>query len=268
MWATLALASALSITPNQSGTLQLRNERATYGILGPERKENRVFVGDVYFVAFDIEGLQVREDGRVRYSMGMELTNSKGQSVYRKDPSEVETVAALGGTRLPAFANADIGTDTPPGEYTMKVTVTDPVTKKNATLERKFEAMAADRLGMARVGLSYDAQNQLPAPPFAAPGQTLLLNFAVVGFQLDDKKQPRLDADLTVLDESGKPTLPKPFSSGEINEAPEQFKKILPMQFILQLNRPGKFRLALKATDRLAKKSVEQALDLTVNEPK
>jgi hypothetical protein len=40
------------------------------------------------------------------------------------------------------------------------------------------------------------------------------------------------------------------------------------MQFVISLTRPGKFKLELKATDKISGKSAEQLLDLTVIEPK
>jgi hypothetical protein len=268
MWATLALASALGLAPNQAGTLQLKNERVTYGILGPERKDAKLLPGDIFVVAFDIDGLRVREDGRVLYSMGMELTNSQGKSQFKREPQDLEAVNALGGSRLPAFAMSEVGTETPPGEYTMKVTVTDRLAMKTQTLDRKFEVLPA-KLGVVRVHTSYNEQGTMPAPPVAVPGQTLYLNFAVVGFDLDTKQQPNLEAELNIFDESGKPTLAKPFNSGAIVDALPEFKKIMPMQFIVQLNRSGKYRLALKATDRLGKKPpVELSMDIAVVEPK
>src|SRR3954471_15485404 len=169
MWATLALASALSVTPAQAGTLQLKNDRITYGILGQERKDNKLLPGDVFVVAFDIEGLQVREDGRVLYSMGMELTSKEGKSEFKKDPQELEAVNALGGSRLPAFALSEVGTETRPGEYTLKVTVTDRAAKATQTLTRKFEVLPRT-FGFVRTALTYE--NSMPAPPLAVAGQT------------------------------------------------------------------------------------------------
>ena len=90
MWATLAIASALSLAPAQAGKLEIKNDRITYGILGQERKETKLLAGDVFIVTFDIEGLQVKDDGRVRYSMGMELLNNKtGKAEFTKEPQEL-----------------------------------------------------------------------------------------------------------------------------------------------------------------------------------
>jgi hypothetical protein len=266
MWATLALSAALGLAPAQAGQLELKNVRATYGILGPERADTQLLPGDVFIVAFDIEGLKVSDQGKVLYSMGMKLTRKgKDKPEFEKAPQDLEVVNTLGGTRLPSFAQAVIGTDTEPGEYTMDVTVKDRAANKTQALSRKFEVVA-NKLGFVRLQFSYE--NGLQAPPMAVAGQTLLLNFAVVGFGLDKtKQQPNLAVDMTILDESGKPTLEKPFS-GAATEVTEEFRKIIPMQFILHMNRSGKFKCVLKATDKHTGKTVEQPIDLTIVEPK
>jgi hypothetical protein len=271
MWATLALATALNLAPAQSGTLQLKNDRATYGPLGQERKDSRILGGDYYIVAFDIEGLKVRDDGQVKYSMSLELTNKEGKSQYRQDPQELEAYNPLGTGRVPGVVQVFVGTDQPEGEYTIKVTVKDLATEKSATLTRKFEVLPR-KFGFVQVGFSYQVPVRdvaLAAPPIGVAGQTLLLNFAVVGFELDKarKDQPNIETSLRVFDEDGKQTLAKPFS-GTANEVGPEHKKGIPMQFTLSLNRPGKFKLQLKATDKVSGKTAEQALDLTVIELK
>ncbi len=274
MLSTLAVAAVLGLAPSQSETLQLKNVRATYGPLGQERKDSKVLGGDAYFVSFDIEGLKVREDGQVKYSMSMELTNKEGKSQYKQEPQELDAYNALGGNRVPAFAHILIGTDTPEGEYTLKVTVKDQVTEKSDTLTRKFEVLSR-RFGLVQVNMTYQAPVRdvfLPAPPLGVPGQTFWVNFAVVGFELDKarKDQPNIETTMRVLDEDGKPTLAKPYSGGakEVDPQFPQFKRVIPMQFLLQLNRPGKFKIELKAADKVGGKTAEQILDLTVVEVK
>jgi hypothetical protein len=273
MWATLALTTALNLAPAQAGALDLKNVRVTYGVLGQERKEAKeVLPGDIFNVAFDIEGLQVSDDGRVLYRMGMELTKTgKKEPEFKQEPRDLEAQNTLGGSRVPAFARTTVGLDTPPGEYTLKVIITDRAKKMPQTkeLSRTFNVVPA-RLGLVQVSLfSYnDGNTSLPAPPLGVPGQAILLHFAVVGFALDkDKMQPNVVTEVSVLDESGKPVLAKPFS-GTTTEVGAQFKKILPMDFPVQLNRSGKFKLQLKVTDKLANKTAEQSLDLTVVEQK
>src|SRR5437667_7368751 len=109
MWASLALAAVLQTTPAQASSLAIKNDRITYGILGAERKDNKLLPGDVFVVSFDIDGLQLSpQDGKVQYSMGMELTDAQSKSQFKKDPQDLEAVNALGGSRLPAFALSDI----------------------------------------------------------------------------------------------------------------------------------------------------------------
>jgi hypothetical protein len=201
----------------------------------------------------------------------MDLTNKEGKSQYKQEPQDLEAFNALGGNRVPAFAHVLIGTDTPEGEYTLKVTVKDRATDKSDSLTRKFEVMPR-RFGFVQLGMSYQTPTRdvfLAAPPLAVPGQTFLVNFALVGFELDKarKDQPNIETSMRVLDEDGKPTLAKPYS-GEAKDVGPEFKRVIPMQFILQLNRTGKFKIELKATDKVGGKSAEQVLDLTVVEPK
>jgi hypothetical protein len=270
MWPTLAVSAVLFSAPAQSGGLQIKNDRATYGELGQERKDSRLLPGDVFCVAFDIEGLKTGDNGRVQYGMSLELLNKDGKSQFKQEPRDLEAYNALGGNRVPAFALTEVGTDTPAGEYTLRVTVKDSTTGKTETLTRKFEVMPTT-FGFIRTQFLHMFPNLgafPPAPPVAVPGQTYLVNFAVVGFELDKgrKDQPNIETSLRVLDEEGKPTLAKPFT-GSATEV-GQFKGVIPLQFMLTLNRPGKFKVELKATDKVSGKSAEQLLDLVVLEQK
>jgi hypothetical protein len=75
MWATLAALTGLTLIPAQT-ELKLTNARPTLGFLGATLKDGetpKLFPGDFFFVSFDIEGLQVNDEGKVEYSMSMEL---------------------------------------------------------------------------------------------------------------------------------------------------------------------------------------------------
>src|SRR5258708_3099542 len=150
MWATLALAAMLQPVPAQTGKLALINVRPTYGILGQERKSTQVVPGDFYFVSFDIHNLQIKDNGPVEYSVAIEMTDKDGKSQFDTKPQDLQALAPLGGARLPAYAKADIGLDTKPGEYTFTVTVKDRASNMSAKFERKFEVVSK-RLGI--VGL-------------------------------------------------------------------------------------------------------------------
>jgi len=270
--------SALNWTPAQAGQLELKNVRVTYGILGQERKDSTYLPGDMVVVTFDIEGLTVAADGTVKYSTGMVLTDKLDKKLFEKDPQELLTANTLGGSRVPAFALTRIGTDQAAGQYTMTVTVSDVAAKDKPTVKlvHKFDIKPL-QFGIVRPSFKYLDMREgggggepLDAPPLAVPGQSLLLDFAVVGFELKgDMQQPDLSVKMEILDETGQPVLKKPFTGVSKNLDPTLKKfKVNPMQFPMQINRSGKFKIVLTATDNNtpAKKTVTQTLDLKVVE--
>jgi hypothetical protein len=280
MWTMLALMSALNATPAQTGQLELKNVRYTYGILGQERKETSYLPGDVAVIAFEIEGLKVAPDGQVQYSMSTELTGkerdpgtNKPKTLFKKDPQNLVAVNTLGGSRLPSIAYTQIGQGTEPGEYTMTVVVTDVAAKTSVKMERKFEVKRM-QFGIVRPGFTYLDMNERGgggtqiAPPVAVPGQNLQLNFALVGFALDkEKQQPKLSVKMEILDENGKPVLDKPFL-GVVQNLEEEYKKlgVCLFNFPMHINRSGKFKISLSAKDEHTGKTATQTLDLKVLE--
>jgi hypothetical protein len=270
MWASLALAAAVTLTPAQAGPLKLANVRVTNGFLGPTRENNKLLPGDLFYVSFDIEGLKVSDAGKAEYSMGMELTDSAGAIKFKEDPSKREFVPRLGGNRLAMFANSSIGNDTPPGVYTLRVTIADALAGgKPEVLEQKFEVLPKG-FGLIRPQLAYPAQGFVPAPPVAVAGQTLMFTCAAVGFQrakAENVQQPNLGVEVKVYDESGKPTLPQPYTD-LIKDVPETYA-FAPISVPLPLNRPGKFTVEVLVTDNVAKKGPAKfTFPLTVLEMK
>lgn len=272
MWTSAVCIAALMLAPEQGGDLELTNIRSTYGILGTNRPETKFLPGDQFFVAFDIENVRIDDNGKVLYSMAMEVVDGKEKVQFKQDPKDLTGDASLGGNRIAAFANVNIGLDQPPGAYTLRVTVTDRATKKTAKFERKFDVMERS-FGVVRFTLSADVQGQLPAPHIAAAGQTLLVNFWVVGLERGgSKKQPDLSVEMQVYDDKDQPTLTKPFI-GDIKELPKDLEMpkdmvIVPMDVPLALNRPGKFTVRIKATDRVSKKTAELSFPMMVLESK
>src|SRR5262245_42235012 len=142
---SLTLIAALAMTPGQGGGLNLINPRVTYGELGSPRPDNKLLPGDIFFLSFDIEGIKVNDEGRVKYGMAMEVTDSAGKSIFAQKPVERDDFLPLGGTKLPARAFVSIGVDQAPGKYTCKVTVTDMAEKGKEvtkTLTQEFEVTA------------------------------------------------------------------------------------------------------------------------------
>ena len=57
-------------------------------------------------------------------------------------------------------------------------------------------------------------------------------------------------------------------STIEVNEDVPETSGLVPRQFLLALNRPGKFTIELQATDRISKKTAKVSLPLTSAEQK
>ena len=267
MRTAVLLIALAGVAFGQAGKLSLSNPRAGYGLLGPTRADMKYLPGDSVYVLFDIEGVAVDSTGKAQYSIGMEVADAKGKVLFKQEPRNLEAVNALGGNRLPAHAHLDIGMDQPPGDYSLKVTVVDRTSKSSQVLTRNLQVLPKG-FGIVRLRLTPDSEGQIPAPPVGAVGEALHVNCGVVGFERDkSKKQPHVTAELRVLDEGGKPTLPKPFQ-GVINQDVPEKASAVPVQFLLPLNRPGKFTIELKATDQLSKKSAQLAFPFTVVEAK
>ncbi|WP_020470333.1 hypothetical protein [Zavarzinella formosa] len=272
MWTSVALlATALSLTPGQAPeTLTLGNPRATYGELGPARTEMKLLPGDIFFLAFDIEGIKVTNTGRVRYGMVMEVIDSGGKSIFKQQPVERDDFLPLGGTKLPARAFVSIGIDQPAGIYTCKVTVSDLANKEKPvvkSLEQKFE-VAPRSFGMVQVYTAADIEGKVPASLYGVAGQFVFVHFALIDFQRDPKtKQPDITVEMTVYDKDSKPTLEK----STVKQIPDKDdgnvdEKLVgvPMRFLVPMNREGGFVIRLTATDNISKKTTKVDLPLRV----
>lgn len=267
MLTALAMTAALAYGPAQTD-LKVTNTRTTQGVLGPTRKDDKepkLLIGDILYLSFDIEGLKVAEDGKIEYSVGMELTNSTGKVLYREEPQPLSIINSLGGSKVPGFVAAQTGTDLSAGKYTLTAIVTDRATKKEVKEKKDFEVLPT-QFGLIRVDLSYDEKGALPAPPICVAGQRVQVNFFTTGFERDGKtKQPNLSFKMRVL-ENGKAVLGKD-AAGSITFAPEAYKAI-PANFFIYMNRSGKFVVELEALDEVTKKTAKHSFDLTVMDVK
>ena len=81
MWTPIVLVAAIALAPAQapSGELVLSNVRSSYGELGGARPASPLLPGDVLFVCFDIEGITIDPEGKVQYTMGMDILDKAGK---------------------------------------------------------------------------------------------------------------------------------------------------------------------------------------------
>ncbi len=251
----VALLACLLPSFVQGQELALTNVRNTYGELGGTRPDTKFLPGDVMFVGFDIENITVGTDGSCKYTMGMEVTDKKGKPTLRQDQAKREEYLPLGGNKLPARAFVTLGLDMDPGEYTMTVTVTDeskPGVKK--TITRKFDVLKKD-FAIVSVYTTCDPNGTISAPTTGVVGQSIWVQFGIVGFARDPKtKQPIVEYEIMFLDEGGKPTLKKPITDKTISGI-EDNAEAFPNRYILPFTRAGKFTMRIKATDKVQNKS-------------
>lgn len=272
MWTIVALFSALTLAPAQAGQLQLTHPRYTYGVFGQERKDSTYLPIDVVWLAFDIEGLKVKDDGTAQYSMAMSLyNNKKGKYLYQQEtPKELTVTNSLGGTRQPVHAQANVLPGMEAGEYTITVTVKDLLSKATKELKRTFTVKKLE-FSLVNPGFVYLRPDgaELFAPPLAVPGLNMMLHFTAIGYTEDAKGNPKVTVTVEIQDEAGKPVLKKPISGTADKYESNDYKqnKFIPFHVPIQINRSGKYKVVLSATDDLAKKKTTfPPLDLTVIE--
>src|SRR5438067_10736916 len=97
MLTNLALLAGLLAGAAQADGLTLEGAHLTHGIFGPPRAGARILPGDGLVVSFDIVGVTADEAGKVRYAIGVELSEATGKVLFRQLPREQETLASLGG---------------------------------------------------------------------------------------------------------------------------------------------------------------------------
>jgi hypothetical protein len=263
MWAPLLLAAA-GLVAGQNNGLALTNVRATYGTPGIVRDSNKLLPGDHVYVSFDIEGITVSDQGRVQYSMTTEVLDGEGKLLFREEPRDLEVVNGLGGQTVPAYTHLNVGVNAKAGKYTLKTTVTDRASKKSQSLSREFEVQPK-QFGLVRLTTTLDADARVPVGSFAT-GQTLFVNCSAVDFQRSNK-QPKVTVEMRVFDDSDKPVLAEPFKGVIEKDVPETALSV-PVQFLIPLNRAGKFKVELKATDQLSGKTAELKFPITVQQSK
>lgn len=271
MWTPLTVAALLALAPAQppAGGLTLSNVRLTYGELGGTRPETKLLPGDLLFVGFDIDGITLNPDGYATYSMALDVTDAAGKSIFKQEPADKSDFVPLGGTKIPGRAYILAGYDQPPGAYTLRVTVADKGAagpqKPTKSLEKKFE-VAERGFGIVSVYTTVDDRaDGIPAPTTGLVGERVFIWFQVIGFARDRarKNQPNVTVEMQILNEAGKPTLPKPADFTMENGVDEKDPNFT-LRFVLPMTRVGKFTVRLTATDKVGNKKATFDLPIAV----
>jgi len=265
MW-TAAAAMLLTLAPCQDGKLAITNLRATYGVPGLVRPDNKVFPGDVLFLSFDIKGVNLDADGKATYSLVTEIKNANGETEYKHSSKPVQVASLLGGDRITAFTQVDVGTKQKAGDYTVHITVKEP--NGASASEKATFTLTPPKFALVQIQTAIDAERRSATPVFVV-GQTAFVSGAIVGFKRDDKDNPNIALEVSVVDEDGKMTTKD--ARKELFDAKQNLPKTatsIPLQIPVVLNRPGKFTLQVKIADTLSNESFELKLPISVSEPK
>jgi hypothetical protein len=265
MFPTLALAAALTLAPAQNAALDISNVRVTFGgEFGPTRPNNQFLPGDIFFFVFDIDNLKVDEYGRAKYSIGMEVTDAAGKSIYTQKPMDQEALMLLGGSKLPAHAYVEIGLDQAKGMYNCKVTVTEKESKATKSVETKYEVLAP-AFGTVVLFTSNDDKGEVQSPMAGIAGQTLWLHFEVVNFGRNPQtKEINVTAEIRVTDKDGKATTQKPLQY-ITDKTPKEDDRSVDYHIGLPLNRAGVFNVTLKTECKLTGKSYSMSFPIVVS---
>jgi hypothetical protein len=263
MLTTLLMALAVQTAPAQGKSLSIGNDRLTHGYLGPERKNSDFLPGEVVFVAFDILNMTFDDKSRASYSIALEVLDGSGKVRFREVPRNLTARNYLGGNKLQGVAQLQVPIEAKPGEYTLRVLVVDRANKASTSLERKARVVKGD-FGLIHVHVSADPEGMVPRAPVGIVGETLHINFAVVGFARDpDKKQPNIEVAMRLLDSTGKATTEQPLTGKADKDIPPEFK-IIPLQFAVTLDRVGQYTVELSATDKISGKTSKVSFPIKV----
>jgi hypothetical protein len=246
--------------------LEIRDVKAAYGPLGPERKSLEITPGDTIYFRFAITGVRTDAAGRADGEVRVRLTNSAGKTVVEnKEPAG--GLLALGGQMFPGNAQVTFGPDAPAGDYKVAVTVRDNIGKADASFERTL-TIAKPAFALVQIGFSRDEKGNIPCTAGGTLGEILYVRCKAVGFERA-KAQPHVVFSMQVLDARGKPQLPEPVRVDFTTEDPGQIAKIGLVDFkgVLSLNRTGDFRVRVEATDEAGKQKSEFVMPLRVTTP-
>lgn len=268
MLAALALMATLEAVPQQNGTIEISNVRRTHGLLGPivPPTTNEVMIGDLLVLMWDMKGLKPAKNGTVKYSLGFEIRDGGGDIRLRQKPKEHVKNLTLGGMTSTESYSTTIGSDTEPGEYTVKITVEDMNSKATGDFTYKFKVVKQE-FSIVRLFLAYsDIQPNglyFPAPPVGIVGQKLYLHCYVQAFSRKNG-DPSFSVRMRIL-ENGNPTVEAPLEGNFTKKEVPKEAKLFPITLELNLNRAGKFTVELTAKDALTGETAKQTFNLTVN---
>jgi hypothetical protein len=246
---------ALCLMPQGANNLTVSKVRPTIVGLGPTRADANYLPGDVMHVTFDVAGFTLDAEGRYRYSARLDVENSAGKLVSSEDYGTSPARLGLLGNGKSRFAfHLPIAGDTASGSYKAKLTLTDTVSKKTATVEQAYRVLSTG-FGLVRL-------ETLPGSCVGTVGEVMGIGMVAVNLSKGSNGLGHLELTLEVQDSTGK-TIGKPqlntFKDVSVSEP-------LLLRFELPLDQAGKYQLVFKGVDKANSKSSIMTVPVTVVE--
>jgi hypothetical protein len=257
---TIVALAFLGFVVAPAPALEIVSFRPAYGPHGATRKVDKtpkMQPGDVFFVDYAIEGLTMDEKtGKVEFTTKLEFFDSSGKSLLSRENKNTANLD-LGGGRINSDVFLNIGRDIAPGKYKVQVTIDDKLGKQKASIFRDIEVLPPTF-----------AIVQVESMAAALPGTNVATGFGLVGFKLDDKKLPKVDVTVRILDANekqvGQPAR-YPLPEALPANAKAAIIEFAPIVHPIFLNRPGQFYVDIVAVDLNAKNAkVELRIPLAV----
>ncbi len=249
----------LGLVPSLSSAVEIKNIRPCWGPFGATRYEAKCLPGDILFVTYDIEGLEVDpKTKKAAYDTTLELLDANDKDkVLFKNPTTNEIVPGLGGARMPGDLHVVMGPKQKPGNYKIRLTINDKIGKQAKAFEYNFEVLP-EGFGFIHVG----------AQAIGFTGQHHVPNFKLVNMALDAKtKQPNAELTIRILDENKKDVV-EPAKMMLPRDLPDgtdlQVANIVAIPYPIYLNRVGRFTIEVLAHDKNGNKKAELRYPLTV----
>jgi tetratricopeptide (TPR) repeat protein len=235
---------------------------ARYGRLGPPRKSWRYQPFDVLYAHLETAGFAADADGRINVDGTLEFLGSDGPAAPKKTFAFHDRPVD---GRLPIDVLQEI---IPlPGDYRLRVSLHDRAGDVRLDWE---QAVVIEPVSLAIVAPSYfrDADGKTPAPGVAKVGESLYLEFRVIGF---DRSQDRIDTamNLQLIDEQGKPMLTEPVRSAVKTDdaAVVQKNQVVTYSAKLPLLRATQATVRVTVLDLIGGDAAKLELPLKIIEP-
>jgi hypothetical protein len=262
----LAVAVGLVMAQPDKTKLEVVDVRATYGLHGPTRRSADVVPGERLHFSYRLNGVRTDADGKIDVTLDFQLLNAKGK-VFTKNSLPMRDVLPLGGNTLVGFAQGQLDREAAPGDYTLKVSISDNIAQETVGFERKIVCKKMT-FAITELAFFFDSEGKWPGSNIGILGHSINFRLAAVGW---DRAKPnlRLVMFAQALDKDGRELTPKPV---RVEVASEDAKAIANAPGVgfhasMALNRAGDFQLRIIVLDEISDRKAEVTVPLKVLPP-